>query len=298
MGWKRRSGIMLCQPLDDKNLARNLFISPILLAQPKIDGMRCWVSWSEDGRPNLWSSEGNPITGVPHIEMLLKDFAAQSGQRPQFDGELYTPEMEFEKLVGLCKRHVPEESGPFLDIQYHIFDHKGEGTQIERLRTLQDLLDTDQAEGQYLKLVEFTKVKNQEEIDNLLELYISQGYEGIILRNPLASYVEKRVFTILKWKPSKSDQYRVVKVLEAISEDGTPLGRVGSLTCEDRDGNIFNVGTGIGANLKDLQVLWEQRRELPGKFVKVYYQNLTAKGVPRFGKFVPTFSLAEEQDFL
>lgn len=283
--WRKRSGIMLCQPLDERNLTRNFKECPYMLAQPKLDGMRCWVQWL-DHEPILWSSEGNIITGVPHIRVQLKDWAATCGELP-FDGELYCHNLPFEDIISITKRGGDNLRDDFTDIQYHIFDIKGAEPNVTRLQTIQEAFEKmpqSLKDTASFEMVPTTTIIRAE-VDAKLEAYISAGYEGIILRNPLASYVEKRPWTILKWKPSKHDTYRIVQVSEAISESGTPLGRVGSLTCTDRFGNLFNVGPGLGINYGRATELWEQRESLLGMFAQVYYQNLTTNGVPRFGKF-------------
>lgn len=276
---------MLCQPLDERNLRRNFQTISVMLAQPKLDGMRCWVQWV-DHEPVLWSSEGNPITGVPHINVLLKDWAKVCGE-VQFDGELYNHSMNFEDIISVTKRSFDNLKEGFSNMQYHIFDCKEPGINAERyikLRTMFESMPSDVRLADVFHLVP-TESVGYNFVDEKLEQFISEGYEGIILRNPLALYVEKRPWTILKWKPSKHDTYEIKMVVEAMTESNAPLGRVGSLVCMDRFGNIFSVGPGLGITHEKAAKLWELRDELVGKYAKVYYQNLTANGVPRFGKF-------------
>lgn len=283
--WKKRTGIMLCQPLDERNLERNFKMCPMLLAQPKLDGMRCWVEWVEH-TPRLWSSEGNLITGVPHIEVLLKDWAAQVGELP-FDGELYNHTMKFEDIISVTKRCGDNLRDDFTNVQYHIFDIKGGQPNLERIKVVRKAFEAMPEGVRKVDVFQCvpTKVVRREDVDAQLDHYVSEGYEGIILRNPLAPYVEKRPWTILKWKPSKHDTYQVLEVVEAVSEEGLPLQRVGSLVCADRFGNTFSVGPGLGISHERASELWEMRDVLIGKYAQVYYQNLTDRGVPRFGKF-------------
>lgn len=283
--WKKRTGIMLCQPLDERNLERNFTSFPMMLAQPKLDGMRCWVQWV-DHEPILWSSEGNPITGVPHIQLLLKDWAKKCGEL-SFDGELYTHEKRFEDIISIAKRGSDNLRDDFSDLQYHIFDHKSDAQNYARYIDLQEVfraMPEGVRNSDIFNLVSATPV-TRDGVDAQLERYLSEGYEGIILRNPLTPYVEKRPWTMLKWKPSKHDTYQVLRVVEAVSEKGHPLQRVGALVCSDRFGNTFSVGPGLGITHEKASKLWEMRDALVGKYAQVSYQNLTERGVPRFGKF-------------
>lgn len=289
MAWTKRTGIMLCQPLDDKNLERNFKSFPLMLAQPKLDGVRAWVDWVDD-MPILISSEGNVYESAPHIQLALKDLAKMIGQKVSFDGELYIHNRAFEDVVGMAKRKSENKRDDYLDLQYHIFDYKGFNVmQGQRIIDLKEWFTTwvhqaDQAIVNALNLVPTFKVTKEEVSDKLTE-FVEQGYEGIILRNPSAFYTEKRPWTILKWKPSKHDWYEIVEVIEAKSEKGVPLGRAGAVTCIDRFGNVFNVGTGLGLTHEKAEELWQNRETLKGMFAEVYYQNLTTNGVPRFGKF-------------
>lgn len=298
MAWTKRHGIMLCQPLDEKNLDRNYRGAVQMIAQPKLDGVRAWVRW-EDDIPFLISSEGNTYESVPHIQLALQELARITGERLSFDGELYSDTSCFEDIVSIAKRKGENLRDDFTTLAYHIFDYKASKPQVLRLLDLSEWFSRwrEQAREEYQPFLQEVKSKavDRAQITEQLETYINQGYEGIILRNPSAPYVEGRPWTILKWKPSKHDEYKIVVVKEAISEDGKPLGRVGSLECRDTFGNHFCVGAGIGVDVAKATKMWEQKDKLIGKYVTVYYQNLTDKGVPRFGKFCYTLEVEDNQ---
>lgn len=288
MAWVKRTGIMLCQPVDERNLARNFKMFPTMLAQPKLDGMRCWVQW-RDGQPILVSSQGEFICSVPHIELALKKFIDITEDYTELDGELYVHKMPFERIISICKRSMHNLHPDRYEMQYHIFDYKSDEPQVTRLCNLKNWFAKWHKVGDPIlkNIIQrvHTVPTDRPGVENLLQQFLDEGYEGIILRNPMASYVEKRPYTILKWKPSKSDWYEILDVEEAISEDGFPLARVGALLCVDRFGNTFKCGTGLGLTHHDASLLWVRRNEIIGQYAHVYYQNLTNNGVPRFGKF-------------
>lgn len=295
MGWQKRKDIMLCQPLDEHNLDRNFDICPVMLVQPKLDGQRCWVKWenTEEGFfkavPTLISSQGNVIEGVPHINIALRKLSNLIGQLTMWDGELYVHKMPFESIVSRTKRLINNLHEDYLSIQFHIFDYKSTGSNAERAMNIDRALslwaDQSDTDIRYCLQPVETKKSSREEISHYMDLFISQGYEGIIVRNPAVPYVERRPFTILKWKPSLTDYYKIIRVGEAISEEGQPLGLIGWLECKDRYGNTFRVGSGLGLNNDKKKQLWTDREMLIGQWACVKYQNLTKCGVPRFGKF-------------
>ena len=288
MSWQKRHGIMLCQPLDEHNLDRNFKLAKKMLVQPKLDGMRAWVDWV-DGEPVLVSSQGHTIDGLPHINLALKELRRLcNNHQENFDGEIYSHGLSFEDIISRAKR-TTERHPDYATLQYHIFDYKAalpQGIRTDYLEKLKALWD-EKAEGDLHFALNFvpTIAATRGQISEYLDRFVRDGYEGIIVRNPLAGYVETRPFTILKWKPSKKDWYRIEAVEEAISEAGTPLGRVGAFVCCDRYGNTFKCGPGLGATHFVASELWQKREELIGQYAEVYYQNLTTKGVPRFGKF-------------
>lgn len=296
MAWVKRSGIMLCQPLDEHNLERNWKVSPYLLVQPKLDGHRCWIRW-EDNEPHLISSQGNEITSCPHINMALRELRTIYGQEPQLDGELYVHLLGFEEISSRVARRDYDSKS--LEIQFHVFDCKEDVANGERILHLVKMFELwrEEASLELKEVIQFVPthiVENNEEIDNYLEEFLETGYEGIIVRNPLAYYTERRPFTILKWKPGKEDEYIVVACNQAISSHGEPMGLLGSLTCRDDYGNEFNVGCGANISMSDKFNYWKNNHLLIGNKAVVQYQNLTKNGVPRFGKFTTVLIDLEE----
>lgn len=286
MAWSKRTGIMLAQPLDEKNLAKNkiLFNGDLIFAQPKLDGMRCWVHWAGD-EPLLFSSEGNRILGVPHIEKYLKAGYSHMTKKPCFDGELYSKAFSFEQIIAIAKRRPLTLHDSYEDLDYNIFDIKDcEKVFVERLTDLKRLVSPGIDTSNPLKRVD-TRLISYKDIDKTLDDYINDGYEGIILRNVLLPYVERRVPYMLKWKPSKYDYYKVVAILEAVSEQGIPKGKAGAILLSDRNGHEFKAGCGLGIDDEVAARVWENRDSLVGWYAEVQYQNLTKNGVPRFAKF-------------
>lgn len=321
MAWQKRKGIMLCQPLDEANLKRNWqylleeqrrlgegVARPYLYVQPKLDGVRCRVWWPEGGEnekvslPILYSSQGNPILGVPHINIILQNWAENVPEaKRQWDGELYSPNLLFEDIVSITSREVALSESHY-SIEFHIFDFIPEFEQHmetfyfhKRLAVLKNLLPTSEADA-YLKMVPTFEVHQtsedplaEGELTEKLDQFVRDSYEGIIIRNPYNTYAFKRPFTILKWKPAKKDWYRILDFLEAKDAEGKGKQELGAILCEDRYGYRFKVGTGAGITAKMKKRLWKERLEIQeskNAWAEVTYQNLTAFGVPRFGKAI------------
>jgi DNA ligase-1 len=112
--------------------------------------------------------------------------------------------------------------------------------------------------------------------DKLHEL----GYEGIIVRHMQAPYELKRSLYVMKFKMKREDDYKIVGYKEEYSIDNVAKNTLGALECASGDGNNFFVGTGFST--EDRERLWKERETLIGKSVKIRYQHLTDKKIPRF----------------
>lgn len=267
--WQRWSGIMKAYPFEEKRLAK---WEPPYIVQPKYDGVRCRAVPISSGYL-LLSSEENVIFSVPHIN----DYLVKTGYKLELDGELYCHGKSFEEIVSITSRTVNLHSDREC-IGFHIFDIVDETTaQAGRLKDLTRLSLSN--------IAPFWLCNSLDDIMRTYDNILSQGYEGIIVRNLYAPYVRKRSTWVMKFKPKKEDIYEIVDYNREISIEGTPKESLGSLQCKSGDGNTFAVGSGFTRDTRD--GLWRDRESLSGKFVKVQYQHLTSgKKVPRFPIFM------------
>lgn len=273
---RKRTGIMLCYPFEEKRLAT--WTSPYLI-QPKLDGVRCRAVINDD-QVLLVSSENNIISLVPHInEALLKAF---KGINIELDGELYCHGMKFEEIVSITSRSVNIHKKSEM-IEYHIFDVISNDAQITRIANLNKL--TYHLNNPVIKIVEPQFVRDIGEIMEFYSTVIDKGYEGFVIRNTLSQYQRKRSTDIMKFKPHQWDTYTVLGMQEEISITGNPKGTLGAFVCGSTEGTVFNVGTGLTAEQR--VVFWKNKADLIGKKIKVKYQAMTTgKGVPRFPVFL------------
>ena len=129
-----------------------------------------------------------------------------------------------------------------------------------------------------------------EDVYQLYDHFIGEGYEGFIIRELGAPYERKRSGAMMKFKPKATDTYKIISVYEAISEDGTPKGMVGGFNCIDDMGVQFSVGAGKLTHL-ERKDLWEEWLDIPNIFasswLEVEYQTLSDKNkVPLFSRAI------------
>lgn len=271
----RRTGIMLCYPMEEKRLHK--WPMPVL-CQPKLDGNRCRCIPSQTGW-TMVSSEGNEITSCPHILNELNNLPGHLWM--ELDGELYNHDLDHELIHGITSRTVNLHESHEV-VQFHCFDIISEELKMVDRFELLNLLFR-QTDLSFIKKVESIWANNLSEIMELYENFLNQSYEGIILRNGTGKYKRTRSTDIMKFKPTRTDYYKIVGMKEEHDKNGTPKGTLGSFECCGLDGEIFSVGSGLTQSQR-----WAYWREnCNGKYVKVQYQRLTAgKRAPIFPVFL------------
>ncbi len=266
----RRQGIMLAYPFERKRLEKWGF--PVLV-QPKLDGDRCRAIIDNEGRVALLSSEENHIMSVPHIEEALH----RTGIRGiELDGELYTHGISHQQIHGIVGR-TTNLHREYDKVQYHVFDLVGGEPQAKRTVALSHI----NFESPLVRVPSFL-CSSFEEVMKVLDDLISQGYEGMIVRNIEYPYMRKRSTGMMKFKPRAEDHYSIVGVEEEISIHGEPKQALGALVLQSDEGHIFKVGSGSFLTRENRQGLWKAREKVVGRVARVKYQHLTERRVPRF----------------
>lgn len=275
----KRSGIMLFYPFEEKRL--NKWHPPYII-QPKLDGERARAVYDDCFGWTLVSSELNVFQSVPHINQSL--LFSNLPPTLELDGELYTHGMEFEEIHSIASRTVnlhPNHSA----LKFHVFDIVDENLpQWERLRLLRSF------ESQFTPDISLIDMHLAEDLDGVLRAYdsiINKGYEGIIIRQLDAPYLRRRSIYGMKFKPKKSDSYRIVGFKQMVDKEGQPKEMLGALICQANDGeHTFSVGSGMDDSFRSKYWPEAEAEKLIGHFLLVEYQHITSgMGVPRFPVF-------------
>lgn len=115
-------------------------------------------------------------------------------------------------------------------------------------------------------------------VDRYLRLFISKGYEGVMIRRVSHPYAKgKRSSYLLKYKNTLDDEYRIHGVVEG---QGKWKHALAAFTCRTKNGHIFHASPAVTALRR--RSLWSERTRLIGKMLTVQYQEMTERGVPRF----------------
>jgi DNA ligase-1 len=118
---------------------------------------------------------------------------------------------------------------------------------------------------------------------------ISEGYEGIIIRQPHGPYFCGRSTAqdgwMLKLKPFEDAEATIIDTFE-LNRSGGNRGELGGFLVRLQDATTFRLGYNPAVGRAGRAALWKRRNELLGQTVKFTHQASGAKSAPRFAKFV------------
>lgn len=268
-----------------------------LIVQKKEDGVHCAIvvqPYYDTFRIGLFSRTGKAFTCVQHLVVFLKEQARKGYLRSGvYFGELVNPELTLEELSGFVNPNRTNAPEPALascarDFQIHLFDHV----------TLTEYLDGSTARPYWERLqgcevIPYTELwllvrqvstvvlRDLEEADLVFNELISEGHEGVVIRNEGAP-----------WQAGHKGQYSVKRV-RAVSYDllcigaesgkGKREGLVAKLLFRWRDGKTLKADLGKGWT-DDKRPCIENAGTLVGGVYRVYGLQDSSKGLIRLAK--------------
>lgn len=277
-------------------------LSGPVYVQPKLDGIRCLI----------WEGKAYSRTMKLIPNQSVQDWAREVFPDHVIDGELMLEDNKA-SFNDVTSTIMSKDGGSAW--KYHAFDLQSEAPFYSRYSMLVSwYCRLTERVRHKVTLVDTSKFDNPASSLHMLDHFISQGYEGMMMRPAGTAYKHGRASTrkceLMKFKRFEDNEALVIGYTEMMRNGNeaitnelgltkrstakaqlTPAGCLGSLKCSFM-GEVFEIGTGFDQGAR--QHLWEMRDELVGKWVKFKYQELTLAGVPRFPVFL---GLRHEDDF-
>lgn len=253
-----------------------------ILVQPKIDGIRSIV----DKSLTMRSKEGREQLYLQQIKDELKKLFEIIDC--VLDGELYVHGWEFTKLVSAIRTEkTMNELNQY--VCYYIFDIiTNDVSAYDRYCYLQKAFETYKQlhnEPKYLYLLPTYLVNSIEELTQLHNHFVDNGYEGAMIRHTggqnrngtsLTIYRPTRCDNLLKFKSFKDEEGEIINVIE---ENGTE-NELCLFVIRDIRGNEFVVRP--RGSFEQRKEWYRNRNKLIGKKYTYRYFELSEYGVPRF----------------
>ena len=248
----------------------------------KLDGVRVITIVHPDGRVNMFSRNGKEFVNFPHIANQFIEIADTLLEPWVFDGEIMSS--SFQDLMKQVHRKSDVQAE---DAVLHLFDciplehfEKGIWNATQEFRSNHltefmlhhhDALPNVTMVGQ--ELVDLDSATGQNKYKEINARAIEGGYEGIMIKDPMAPYECKRSHAWLKLKPFIEVSLEVQGVEEGT---GRNEGRLGALICSGDDGGRFiQVNCGSGFTDNDRIDYWTNRNSLFGAVVEVRADAIT-----------------------
>jgi DNA ligase-1 len=248
--------------------------------QPKLDGVRM-IAKKENGNILMWSRKGKEMV-IPDKIATQLELMLSEGQC--VDGEIYVHDWSFQRIISAVKKKRADTEM----LEYHIYDSPHPSLSFEE-RVPKTTINTTtfpiycrdwNGKSFHLKNIKFVEtvdIDDQEEFDFYESKFISDGYEGMMVRNQNSLYKYKhRSYDLQKVKRFVDKEFKIIG-----GKDGT--GRETGLVifkCVTDDGLEFDVRP-MGTH-EDRAEIYKNLNSYVGKDLTVKYQELTDDGRPRF----------------
>lgn len=232
--------------------------------QPKLDGQRV-LAIKKNGKVKLLSRDGKEITTLKHIIEQLENSNIPDNI---YDGEAYNIELgSFQEQMKAIKT-INENT---CKVNYNIYDIVINKPFSERL----NILKRNQINMNNLKLLETNIIVSEKELNQYHKKFLSQGYEGSIIRHGNKPYeVDKRSDSLLKYKSFQDIAAIIIDILpsEADPKKGVPVLRYNNVT--------FEAGTAFSH--ADREDLLTNKEKYINKIGEIRFFEYTDSGKPRF----------------
>lgn len=249
-------------------------------SQPKLDGLRCVVT-----RQGAFSRQWKPFVTLQHIRDTVQPLFDIYPDLLALDGEMYSHELkdQFEAIVSIVKQ--PKATQEDIEkckhsVQYHVYDIITDRDHLFNQRQTDFSLMLRGLRSPYVKSVSTIAVHTQAELDGIYQQYMTEGYEGQMIRKWNSPYQHKRTKDLLKRKDFHDAEFEIVGYKEGKgSREGCIILRLAM-----SDGKEFD-SVPVGG-IEYQKRLWTRRLDILGMQATVKYQNLSSDGIPRFNNTV------------
>jgi DNA ligase 1 len=184
------------------------------LLQPKLDGVRCLMKVTMDSTEPMvqfFSRSGKKYDTLNHIsEEVLNYYLRESGSKTPdefiLDGEIYSDELTFQEIIAAVKKQRPDS----LKLKFRAYDIVNDELQVARWDSTKRLVLNIASD--LVVDVPTIIVRTKEEVLEAHDIYVQQGYEGVMLRLPDGVYGQgQRSRSLLKVKVFDQEEFEFVR---------------------------------------------------------------------------------------
>jgi len=253
--------VMLAKPFDR--------IFDEVACEVKLDGVR--IAAVKEGSTQMFTRNGKLVEGY---EDIIKELDNLPIDNIVFDGEIVSG--NYTGTMNNLFNKSNKKSGIFniFDVipTSEFYQGKSKHNYIERKKSLKDINDnTESTSLNFVFPIVILQKPTIEQLNQITEDTVKQGYEGIMVKNTSALYECKRSTDWLKLKPFFSEEFAIIDFEQGTGKYKDILGKV------IIDVNGVAVGCGSGFTDKQRKDIWNNKDNYLGKFIEVQYQEKIEK---------------------
>ncbi len=294
--------VMLCSGYEQKLIDKVKFPAYVQL---KMDGMR-FNAIVREGKVEFRSRNGKEIQLLGNLEA---EFAALAGDVDcVFDGELMVMDPDgyqfLDRQTGngilnkankgtISAKEAAMVHATVWDVIPYMYFVDGycPTPYSTRFASVKTLIDGQSSKNKKVWLVTSDIVNTLDEANEIFNKYLTQGLEGIILKDGSGPWEDKRAKHQIKFKGELECDLKIVAVEEGT---GKYEGMLGAIVCESSDG-VIKVNVGSGFN--DTHRKTFKEKDLLGKIVSVKYNARIKNKLGEESLFLPIFiEIREDKD--
>lgn len=183
-----------------------------------MDGVRC-ILYYKDGEIRT-ASRGGQNYDIAATNIRMDPFLNQlfeANPELQLDGEIYRHGWTLNVISGLCRLETLTDKHS--ELIFNCYDTIMETEPFtQRIEVLRDIA-AKVPENSKLKIVTHYLISNND-VDNYHDLFISEGYEGAVIRDPDSKYKPgSRGKAWQKIKKFVDNEYEIVGLVEGLREE-------------------------------------------------------------------------------
>lgn len=284
---KRSLGEFKVSPmlLKEYNKEHHKLPFPDVYVQPKLDGVRCLAHYDPSRKEIIFLSRtGTEFYHLNHIrrELLKIPELINSNGTIWLDGELYSAQINFEAIVGACRKQLDptaEEKEQQNLLEYHVYDmfDLNDLTMPFRERIAFVCKWLSKLNSPYVVPVQTVLAANDAAVRAKHNEFVEEGYEGLVARSALGEYVfNKRTIEALKLKHFITEEFKIIGCKDGV---GREAGLI-IYELETKDHKPFMARP--RGSLEARAALFKKCDKLIGKKITVRFTEYTADGIPRF----------------
>ena len=256
-----------------------------VFAQPKLDGIRCYVRM-EGSKIIARSRTHIEFPWLSHIKQDCEKIIKAINKSVVLDGELYIHKEPFQSLSSIIRKKN-EEHERSKEVMYNIFDISIPGENVSsEIRNKIITECCEKLEIPSVSVVKGCQISSEAGLETYHDNCVFKGYEGIVIRQIESSlekkykrysyYLGGRNNALLKFKKFFEEEGEIIDVVCGTGRETNKA----ILVVIDPRGNKLNIRP--EEDFEKREKIYENKHKYIGKSVTYSYQALSLDKVPVF----------------